>query len=414
MKLSTKRWLDSAVGRPLCYALSGALRVVERRERSREVSPSGRVLFIQLSEMGSPILAAPAFLRLKELIPGEHCFVILERNSPSLYLLGLFKPENVFTLPDDSVLALAAATARFAAFCRQRRIEITVDMELFSRVSSVLSMCAGARTRVGFHNYDGEGLYRGEHLTHAVNYNPYLHMSQNFLALVEGLAAGESARPGPKQEIALPEQPVRVDRDPIAIERLRRTIAGVFPLEDRHRLIVINHDAGKLLPIRTWPASRYVGLIRRLLETVDNGVVLLLGLPFARESAEGIEAAVGDPRCVNFVGRTESLSDLVQLFHIAELLITNDSGPAHFASLTPIKAITLFGPETPVLYGPTGPRAVNLHKQLACSPCLTAANHRSSPCQDNQCLKSISVDEVFDAAKSLLESVPTPTGSLPG
>jgi ADP-heptose:LPS heptosyltransferase len=403
MKLSTMRWIDSALGKPLCFALSGALRVLERPQRDRGAPPQGRALFIQLSEMGSPVLASAAFLRLKELLPGEHCFAIFERNAASLRLLGLFEDEKIFTFPDESLAPLAAATGRFAAFCRRMQIEVVVDMELFSRVSSVLSMISGARTRVGFHNYDGEGLYRGEHLTHPVNYNPYLHMSQNFMALIEALAGEQRLQPGPKREIALPTQPVSVPRDPERIARLRKRLVALFTLEDRHRLIVINHDAGQLLPIRTWPPERYTQLIRRLLDDDHDRVVLLLGLPFAMRSAKEIQAKTADPRCVNFVGQTENLDDVVQLFHMAELLITNDSGPAHFASLTPIKAITLFGPETPVLYGPTGPNALNLHKPLACSPCLTAANHRSSPCQDNQCLKAISVDEVFDAAKTLLQ-----------
>ena len=81
----------------------------------------------------------------------------------------------------------------------------------------------------------------------------------------------------------------------------------------------------------------------------------------------------------------------------------NPFDPAHFASLTPIKSITLFGPETPVLYGPLGPDAVHLFANLACSPCLSALNHRSSPCQDNQCLKQISVEEVLTHALRLLD-----------
>jgi ADP-heptose:LPS heptosyltransferase len=92
----------------------------------------------------------------------------------------------------------------------------------------------------------------------------------------------------------------------------------------------------------------------------------------------------------------------VQLFLQSQLLITNDSGPAHFASLTEIACITLFGPETSRLYGPLGARAVNIYKGLACSPCLTAINHRNSPCTDNVCLQAITVDEVFEHASRLL------------
>ena len=91
------------------------------------------------------------------------------------------------------------------------------------------------------------------------------------------------------------------------------------------------------------------------------------------------------------------------LLHLGVLLITNDGGTGHFASLTPIASIVLFGPETPALYGSLSARAVNLHKPLSCSPCLTAYNHRRSPCDgDNVCLKSISPEEVLAAADELL------------
>ena len=116
-----------------------------------------------------------------------------------------------------------------------------------------------------------------------------------------------------------------------------------------------------------------------------------------------IEQAVDSRRCINFVGRTRSIGHVVELFHQADLLITNDSGPAHFATLTDIDSITLFGPETPSLYGPLGKGAVHLYKDLACSPCITAANHRNSPCTNNVCLQEISVEEVFAHARRLLQ-----------
>jgi ADP-heptose:LPS heptosyltransferase len=92
------------------------------------------------------------------------------------------------------------------------------------------------------------------------------------------------------------------------------------------------------------------------------------------------------------------------LFHFATLLIANDGGPGHFAAMTPIPTIVFFGPESPALYGSLGERAVNLFRNLSCSPCLTAYNHRNSPCNgDNVCLKSIHPDEVLQKTHALLE-----------
>ena len=93
------------------------------------------------------------------------------------------------------------------------------------------------------------------------------------------------------------------------------------------------------------------------------------------------------------------------LFHLAELLVTNDGGPGHFASMTPMPSIILFGPETPSLYGSLDPRAVHFFQGLSCSPCLTAYNHRASPCDgDNQCLKTIEPDQVWAAARRILSA----------
>ena len=115
------------------------------------------------------------------------------------------------------------------------------------------------------------------------------------------------------------------------------------------------------------------------------------------ESIARVAAQVGSPRCFSLAGKT-TLSQLLVLYTLAELLITNDSGPAHFASMTPITVITLFGPETPLLFRALTPLAIPIYMQLPCSPCVNAYNNRQSVCRDNICMKSITVDHVFAVA----------------
>ena len=80
---------------------------------------------------------------------------------------------------------------------------------------------------------------------------------------------------------------------------------------------------------------------------------------------------------------------------LAEVLVTNDSGPAHFATLTPIHAVTLFGPETPDLFAARTSRNTVLWAGIACSPCVSAYNNRQSPCRDNVCMQALTVEQVF-------------------
>ena len=403
MRLSTMRRIDYWVGVPACFLLSAAVRALEV-VRGRKHAPSGsrRVLFIELSEMGSTILAAPSIARvISHSKTHSPCFVIFKKNAASLKLLRLFDEDDIYTIRDTSLVAMLVDILGFVAFCRRKRIDATLDLELFSRVSAILAMLSGAQQRVGFDNYLAEGLNRGPHLTHRVHYNPYQHMSRNFLALVEGLDRDPNELPAPKRVIPEADLPPQAPHCEEEYAHVRAELFKRVELDDRTRIVVLNPDAGKLLPIRTWPAERFAEVARSLL-TEPDVVVVLMGIPEAADAAEVISGIVKDERCVNFVGCTRTLQDVIQLFRMSALLITNDSGPAHFATLTDIKVVTLFGPETARLYGPRGENAINIDKQLACSPCLTAFNHRNSPCTDNQCLKLITADEVLVAARELL------------
>jgi ADP-heptose:LPS heptosyltransferase len=110
---------------------------------------------------------------------------------------------------------------------------------------------------------------------------------------------------------------------------------------------------------------------------------------------------VGSERCINFAGAL-LLNQLPVLYTIAELMVTNDSGPGHFSAITKLPTFVLFGPETPDLYGSLG-NSTPIYAELACSPCVSAANHRKTPCRDNKCLQAITVDQVLAAIQPLLD-----------
>ena len=84
---------------------------------------------------------------------------------------------------------------------------------------------------------------------------------------------------------------------------------------------------------------------------------------------------------------------------MADVLVTNDSGPGHFSSMTDITSIVLFGPETPDVFGPLGPHTHVVRSNLACSPCVNVYNHRFSPCTNNVCMQQIEVDEVYQTGR---------------
>jgi len=402
MQVDTMRRIDYWAGIPLCLLATPLVKLFDLF-RGAPSAPPRNVLFIELSEMGSTILVDPAMRKLQRETGANLHFAIFAKNKPSLDLLRTVPAENIFTLRENGLLPLATDTLRFLAWCRARRIDTVIDLELFSRFTALLTGLSGAGRRLGFHAFFNEGLYRGDLLTHRVAYNPHLHIARNFVALVNTLLAAKQERPYSKTvindaEIVLDKAPV----DPAAVEAMRAKIHAHAPAFDaqRHRLVLVNANASDLMPLRRWAKASYIALIRRLLDAFPDCFVLLTGAPPERDGLQEIADAAASERCANFAGLT-GFDELVPLYAISELMLTNDSGPAHFAAVTGMPTYVFFGPETPRLYGSLG-LTTPIYAGLACSPCVSAANHRKSPCDDNVCLQVITTEQVFEVLKPAL------------
>lgn len=397
------RRIDRLAGIPLCFLVSLALRALGSFARPAPPKPA-RVLFIELTEMGSTILADPAMRKLRAVTGAELFFVIFARNRQSLELTGTVPAANVFVIGDDGFFRLTADTVRFLLWARRTGIDTVIDLELFSRFTSLLTALCGAARRVGFFAFHNEGLYRGAMLTHRVAYNPHLHIAKNFIALVNALTAASPELPYSKS---------RIDDDDIRVAQAAPTeserravldaVRAASPGFDRatQRLILINPNASEMLPQRRWPPEQFAALASALLARHPDALVLVTGARRERAEADLLVRRVASPRCVTFAGSIE-VRQLPALYAQAALMVTNDSGPAHFAAVTALPTIVLFGPETPRLYGPLGVNAVALHAGLACSPCVSAANHRKTPCQDAVCMTAIPVEDVLAAAERAL------------
>jgi ADP-heptose:LPS heptosyltransferase len=147
-------------------------------------------------------------------------------------------------------------------------------------------------------------------------------------------------------------------------------------------------------------------VLNKILNLYPKHLVLLVGTLSHSPVATYVSEAVGGGRCINFCGRTASLRELLELFCIADLLITNDSGNPHFAAMTGLKNVALYGPETPFMYGPLG-KSVCLFEFFHSSPSITTYNHKNPPCDCNDCLRSIHPDRVVRLAQLIMEDKAT-------
>jgi len=270
--------------------------------------------------------------------------------------------------------------------------------------SAIIAYLTGAATRVGLHRFTSEGPYRGDLMTHRVQYNPYLHTALFYHLLVKAIDTDPHDLPLLKEAIS-DEEGEFMRFEPRAEERshvwdLLSKALGHAP---SGRLVILNPNASDLLPLRKWPEEHFVALGRKVLEYWEELDVVITGAPAEASASERIARKIGRERVICLAGKT-TLRELLVLYTLAHVLVTNDSGPSHFASLTEIFNIVLFGPETPLLYGPLGGRGRVISSDLACSPCVNVFNSSFfALVVTTFCMKMITVEEVFETIKAVLE-----------
>ena len=404
--ISTLQHADRRIGGPLCAILTLVRRIFEAKSPPGP-RPVRRVLFIKFAEQGSTVLAYPAIRRAVGMVGRENVyFVVFENNRFILDVMEIIPEQNVITISTASPFALAIGALRAVWRARKMDIDAVVDMEFLTRFSAMLAFLTGAKSRVGFHTFFGDGPYRGDLMTHRLLYNPHLHTGQMFEAMVEALTRDPAMlptfdfKPPTTQALAkfnpAPREAAEVD----ALLQRENSAIGSAPL------ILLNPNASDLLPLRRWPPVRYVELARRLLERYPELFIAFTGAPDEATANNRLAAEVNSNRVIPLAGKT-TLRQVLVLYTRSEILVTNDSGPAHFASMTPIHVVTLFGPETPELFGARSPNAEFLYAGVACSPCVNAYNNRQSVCRNNICMQAITVDDVFEKIMRIYDSLKT-------
>ena len=405
MNVDTMRNIDHYAGVPLTFVGTIIKKTIEFFVPPKKIKPKN-VLLVELSEMGSAIIVDPAMRKLQANIEGELFFVIFSKNKVSLQLLNTVKEENIFTIDESSIPNLAISAINFLKWCRKNQIDSVIDLELFSRFTALLSATCGAVNVVGFHSFHNEGLYRGDFLTKKVAYNAHQHIAKNFIALVDALLSEKQELPFtkriiPEDEIIITKAQVNENQKQSIISTISKMYEGFEA--DKNPVILVNSNASDLLPQRRWDKENYGDVIKMILEANKNVVVLLTGAPAEKEGAQRLTNYVDDKRCINFAGAVKFLQ-LPALYSVSKFMLTNDSGPAHFASITDMHTFVLFGPETPALYGSLGP-TTPIYAGMSCSPCVSASNHRKTPCSDNQCIKIITPEWVFNTLKPKLDEL---------
>jgi len=382
MRLQSKRRIDEFVGNPLLFVLNYmALLLGTVLRRTHQVLPVRRILVLKFQGMGSLILAKPGLRALRREYPQAR---IVLWGSPATVELARHMPEfdECIVLDDRTFVRAVVSLVRCLFRLWRQPPDWAFDLEVYSKLSSILMTLTCARNRAGF-AVDTIKNRQWAH-THLIYFNRYRFLGQAYGKLL-GLAQSTAA--------------------PIDTSDYGSYSFGLEPLPEIPKpYFVFNIHAGELSLERRWPQEYFRVLIAKLLEHVPEASGVLIGHG-AFEVAECAKLPA-HPRLVNLAGKLD-LKQTVRVLANARLVVSNDTAPLHLALSTGSPLVGLFGPTRAATYFPEGrPGAIALSLDFFCSPCIH--HWEPIPCGgDNQCLKSIPVSSVLAACCSLL-SIPVP------
>ena len=398
MHIGCARKIDYWLGIPFCFLITGLKYILELFSLERKNDkPVKKILFIKFLELGAIILAYPLLKQLKSIYPSaEVFFITFYKNKDIFHLLGDIIPDNRVLVIREKPLLFILDTFSAIKRLRKEKIDIVFDLEFFSRFSALFSYLVKSEKIIGFYHYSFEGLYRGNLLTHKIQYNPLNHITKNYLSF--SLVIKQARKADPQLETKVTDDKVTFPQYATNNETRERVLHklkgfGVNIAAGRDRLFLINPGEG-VLPLREWPIENFIYLSKLILEERKHYVVII-GTEGADNKARDMLKKINNPRCTSLVNQT-GLEELMELFVISDSLICNDCGLAHLAMLTPIRKFILFGPESPQVFGPLTQNSYIVYSNWSCSPCLSVLNHRDSACKDNRCLKIIDPEYIYN------------------
>jgi heptosyltransferase-2 len=149
---------------------------------------------------------------------------------------------------------------------------------------------------------------------------------------------------------------------------------------------------------KRWPAERYAALADRLIDEL-GAQVLLVGSNAEAGVSQEVSGQMRNPP-LTLTGQTD-LAELVATLSLVDLLVTNDTGPAHIASALGRPTLVIFGPTNPLTTRPFSPLGEIVRKPPDCAPCML----RDCPI-DHRCMTAITPADVFERARALLIDKP--------
>jgi len=323
--------------------------------------------------VGDAVMSVAAFRELRRLFPHAHITVVSKPGTSDI-----FRDANFI----DQVLVYdrrgLTSVWQLVREWKQCRFDLAL---LFQNAfeAAAISFLARVPRRVG---YDTER--RGFLLTHPLVVPPWKNERHeifyylNLVAELERTLLGRShsEEREPEFQIAVSAKRKNEARNLVAD-------AGM----EAERPLVLLCPGSVNSRAKRWPAERYAALADQLADC--GATVVLIGSPGELDVSKQVAGLARQPPLL-LTGKT-SVAEVTALISIADVLVTNDTGPAHIGAAVGTPTLVIFGPTNPLTTRPYGPGGEIIRRPPDCAPCML----RDCPI-DHRCMTAITPEEVFE------------------
>lgn len=392
MRMAGMRWIDHWVGLPLCFALGIMVRVLRRilPRHGKAVSGERPIAVLKFFGLGSIVEATPMLRALRERYPKTPLvFVTFQSNERLLRRLNICTDLRI--IRTDSPIRFVADVLSQILWLRRHRIEAVIDLEFFSKFSTLLAFMSGAGVRVGFHLND---FWRYSLLTHPICFNYFRHLADVYAQAAQRLNVSIL------DSRLSPLVPTEAETSS-ATQTLRNL--GWTPGAP---LLGINVNAGELSLERRWPLERFAELIRRLLAGHPDLFVVLTGssaeAPYVTALVSRLPETIRRRTAV--VAGVWTLEEFIAGLTLLDGFVTNDSGPLHLAAAVGVPTVSIWGPSRPNFYAPRVENLTKIYADYPCSPCVGMfTSFEGMWCNHEAwCMQSVATDEVLESVEKML------------
>jgi heptosyltransferase-3 len=329
------------------------------------------------------VLTTPVIRALRRARPDAHLTYLVEPQAAPV-VTGNPHLNEIVVAPLVHGFARIREDVSLALRLRRARFDAVIDFHGGPR-SSLLTLATGAPVRVGY-TIAGRGWMYTRQIPRARGHRPR-HSVENQWDLAESLVP-DLGRPSPSTD------PVEMIADASAARRVDERLRALA-IGPAHELVVVHVGAGN--EFRRWPEAAFADVVTALSSAQPNRRIILTSGPEQAARAEEVQRLAylrGTTPGAVAVGCDFELGELRDLVRRAALFIGGDSGPAHIAATTGTPMVVVYGPTTPVVWGPWRDPALGTETVdvggLPCRPC----DQRICEPGDFRCLRGIRPDVV--------------------